>query len=47
MCPLSSQRKKMAEGGHVRRKSKKNIPGSSLIEAPDVAGVHHDKKKEK
>ena len=26
-------------------KVKKNIPGSSLIEAPDVAGVHHDKKK--
>ena len=28
------------------RKERKNIPDSSLIEAPDVAGVHHDKKNE-
>ena len=47
MCPLLPQKRKMAEGGACAKKErkKKNIPGSSLIEAPDVAGVHHDKKR--
>ena len=49
LCAHSLFKKKDGGGSmHVReRKQKKNIPGSSLIEAPDVAGVHQDKKKNK
>ena len=47
LCAHSPQKKKDGAGGACAKKEKrkKNIPGSSLIEAPDVAGVHQDKKK--
>ena len=45
--PTLLSKKKDGWGGACakKEKEKKNIPGSSLIEAPDVAGVHQDKKK--
>ena len=45
--PTSPSKRKMAGEACMceEEKEKKNIPGSSLIEAPDVAGFHHDKKK--
>ena len=50
MCPLSSQKERWRGGGHACvkiEKRKKMIPGCSLIEAQDVAGVHQDKKETK
>ena len=47
--PTLFLKKKDGGGGSMcenRKEKEKNIRGS-LIEAPDVAGVHHDKKKVK
>ena len=45
--PTSPSKRKMAGGAWMCEIEKeiKNEPGSSLIEPPDFAGVHHDKKK--
>ena len=47
MCPLSSHKEKWRKGACVceKERRKKSIPGLTSIEAPDVAGVDHDKKK--
>ena len=48
--PTLLSKRKMAGGGHACvkiEKRKKMIPGCSLIEAQDVAGVHQDKKETK
>ena len=46
MCPLLPQKERWRGEPCIMRKRKevKIIPGSSLIDAPDVAGVHQDKE---
>ena len=45
MCPLLQKERWRGKACMCKiEKRKKIIPDSSLIEAPDVAGVHHDKK---